>query len=245
MESQLLGLSTTALMIVIGAWLSYHYAVRQKNYDALIQAKLRHYERITPHLNRIFRYRQRVGDYMDLTPEQVLDAKRQADEEFYVHLYIWSDEFRRAYRSFMGHSFLLFVKPRALIRAERRWYQTPAHRDWAGFSDEPVDQERNMHYYHGVMSAIADDLPFVRPLGVRPQRRWEERTAPTAADARAVEEVLQRKEQRAVSELRSRMVADGTAAFPEQVLRAKSWQEVAKRTTGRRGLRSSGARRAE
>ncbi len=158
-------LVVTLLIVILGAWLTYHYGVRQRNYETLIAAKLAHYERIAPLLNTIFRYRQCIGDYLDLSPEDILTAKRKADEEFFVYSFIWGSAFRRAYTAFMASSFVLYVRPRAIIRAQCTSYIIqPTLTGWKGFSGEGVNRIENLHVYQNLMDAIAEDLPFVRAL---------------------------------------------------------------------------------
>ena len=153
--------------VIVSAWLAYNFALRTKNYDSLIEAKIHHYEKISPLLNKIFRYRQMVGDYRDITPEEILATKRAVDEEFHIHIYIWSYEFCDAFHNFIDASFKPYEHPRALIRAEARHYQAVTLKGWRGFTDQPVDQKANELVYANLMAAIANDLPFAKDNPIR------------------------------------------------------------------------------
>lgn len=153
--------------VIVSAWLAYNFALRTKNYNALVEAKIRHYEKIAPLLNKIFRYRQKIGDYRDVSPEEILKTKRAADEEFHIHVYIWSRDFHDAYHRFIDVSFKPYEPPRALIRAEAEHYPRVTLSGWKGFTGEVVDMKENELAYANLMAAIAADLPFARPNHIR------------------------------------------------------------------------------
>lgn len=144
-------------------WAAHRLQRKQKFFEAVMSEKVKHYGYISPLLNTIFSYRFRVGDFLDRTPESVLDAKRRADHEFWTFEYLWSDEFRRTYFAFMNDSFKVFGAEgtKALIRAEGQFYHIkPCTPKWAGFSEEAADRERVGKLYAELKAAIARDLGF-------------------------------------------------------------------------------------
>src|SRR5919199_1644123 len=99
--------------------------------------KVKHYSYISPLLNQIFAYRYRVGDFLDRSPESVLEAKRKADHEFWTFEYLWSNEFRRLYHEFMLDSFSVYGPEgtRALLRVNGSLYPVkPSTPGWDAFT---------------------------------------------------------------------------------------------------------------
>jgi hypothetical protein len=136
---------------------------RQKVFEAVMAEKVRHYGYLSPLLNHVFAYRFRVGDFLDRSPESVLEAKRKADHEFWTFEYLWSEEFRRAYHAFMADCFSVFGAEgtRGRIRAEGKYYPIrPTTPGWDAFTGEDVDRKRLGELYAALKRAIARDLGF-------------------------------------------------------------------------------------
>jgi hypothetical protein len=144
-------------------WAAHRLQRKQKFVEATMAEKARHYAAISPLLNVIFSYRMRVGDFLERTPESVLDAKRKADHEFWTFEYLWSNAFRAAYHDFMSDAFKAFNTEgtKALIRADARLYPVkPADANWAGFTGEAVDRGDWVALYSRLKGTIARDLGF-------------------------------------------------------------------------------------
>jgi hypothetical protein len=156
-----LGSLTTPIVV---AAVAYLFQRRQKRFEATISEKARYYAAISPLLNRIYSYRKLVNDYLDRSPEEILQAKREADRVFWTHIYIWSPEFRRAYQAFMGDAFAMWQKGgRAVLRVDGRNYAIgPSTPGWQGFSGEPTDDVVWDAIYRRLQWAIAHDLGVAR-----------------------------------------------------------------------------------
>lgn len=144
-------------------WAGHALQRRQKFFEAVMTEKARHYAAISPLLNVIFSYRMRVGDFLERTPESVLEAKRKTDHEFWTFEYLWSNEFRTAYHAFMSDAFKAFNSEgtKALIRADGNLYPVkPASADWPAFTGEGVDRKAWAALYGRLKAAIAHDLGF-------------------------------------------------------------------------------------
>ena len=118
---------------------------------------------ISPLLNRIFSYRHRVGAYLDWSPEEILQAKREADSEFRTYEFLWSPEYREAYHRFMEECFSTNRGEgnKAGIRAHARHYPKKASTpNWEAFTGEEADKVRNQEAYNQVQSVTARDLGF-------------------------------------------------------------------------------------
>ncbi|MBY0456560.1 MAG: hypothetical protein K2V38_04430 [Gemmataceae bacterium] len=162
----LLELLRTAASVAVPfvlVWAAHRLQKRQKLVEATMAEKARHYAALSPLLNVVFSYRMRVGDFLDRTPESVLEAKRKADHEFWTFEYLWSNQFRQVYHEFMGAAFQAFNAEgtKALVRADGALYPVkPADPNWAGFTGEPVDRGAWVALYAKLKGTIARDLGF-------------------------------------------------------------------------------------
>ena len=158
-------LRTAASLAVpfILVWATHRLQRRQRLVEAVMAEKARHYATLSPLLNTVFSYRMRVGDFLERTPESVLEAKRKADHEFWTFEYLWSPEFRATYHVFMDGAFQTFNTEgtKARIRADGALYPVkPADPAWQAYTGEPVDRKEWVGQYNRLKAAIARDLGF-------------------------------------------------------------------------------------
>jgi len=155
-----LGALATPVVVVIVAYL---FQRRQKVAEAAMAERIKRIALISPLLNRIFSYRHRVGAYLDWSPEEVLQAKREADREFRTYEFLWSPEYREAYHRFMEECFSTNRGEgnKAGIRAHARHYPKKASTpNWEAFTGEEADKVRNQEAYNQVQLVTARDLGF-------------------------------------------------------------------------------------
>ncbi len=117
---------------------------------------------LSPLLNRIYSFRQRLGDFLDRSPEDILAAKREADREFWTFEYLWSPSFKDEYEKFMQESFDMFrgEGKKAAIKAESKYYPRKATDLSIEFTETPVDKKQNATVYDALQAAISRDLGF-------------------------------------------------------------------------------------
>lgn len=138
-------------------------AERQKVAEATMAERIKRIGTMSPLLNKIFAYCQRVGDFLNCSPEDILSAKREADREFWTFEYLWSPAFKGAYDNFMSESFETFTGEgkKANIHAESKYYPKKASTSgWVAFSETAVNKTQNQQIYNALQSAIARDLGF-------------------------------------------------------------------------------------
>ena len=155
-----LGALATPVVVVVVA---YIFQRKQKVAEAAMAERIRRITLISPLLNRIFSYRQRVGAYLDWSPEEILQAKRDADREFRTYEFLWSPEYREAYHRFMEECFATHRGEgnKAGIRANEGHYPKKASStNWQAFTGEEVDKGRNQQAYNQLQSITARDLGF-------------------------------------------------------------------------------------
>jgi hypothetical protein len=153
-----LGSLATPIVVAVVAYL---FQKRQKRFEAAITEKAKHYAAISPLLNRIYCYRRLVNDYLERSPEEILQAKREADQVFWTFEYIWSPEFHRAYNAFMDDAFDMWQGKggRAVLRVDGRDYPIgPSTPGWRAFTGESADCALCDAVYKQLQWAIAHDL---------------------------------------------------------------------------------------
>jgi hypothetical protein len=157
-----LGALATPVVVVVVAYL---FQRKQKLAEAAMTERIKRIALISPLLNQIFSYRHRVGGYLDWSPEEILQAKRDADREFRTYEFLWTPEYREAYHRFMEECFATNrgAGNKAGIRADERHYPKKASTpNWEAFTGEEADKGRNQEAYNQVQSITARDLGFRR-----------------------------------------------------------------------------------
>jgi hypothetical protein len=145
------------------AGFAYVLQRRQRTLEAAMAERVKHISVLSPLINRIYCYRQRVGAFLDCSPEQTLDAKREADREFWTFEYLWSTRFRNSYHVFMYESFDMYAGEgqKAAIKAQSSYYPKKATTPgWTAFDETPVNKQQNKAAYDKLQEAIAIDLGF-------------------------------------------------------------------------------------
>lgn len=155
-----IGAVGTPVVVVIVA---YIFQRKQKVAECAMSERVKRIGLISPVLNKIYSYRQRVGSFLELSPEEILKSKREADKEFWTFEYLWSREFKSAYHDFMGECFVMNRGEgnKAGIRAESRYYPIKAVTPgWDAFTEESVNLKQNERIYNHLQSITARDLGF-------------------------------------------------------------------------------------
>ncbi len=148
---------------VVVATVAYLFQRRQKIAEAAMAERIKKISLISPRLNMIYSYLQRVGSYLEWSPEDILKAKREADREFWTYEYLWTPEFETAYHDFMDEAFEMHRGEgnKAGIRAESRHYPLKASLPgWVAFTEESADKARIALRYDKIQSVTARDLGF-------------------------------------------------------------------------------------
>ena len=158
------GIGTVATPVAV-AVVAYMFQRRQRVAEVAISERIKRIGTMSPLLNEIYSFRQRAGNFLEWTPEQILSAKREADREFWTFEYLWSPGFKEAYHGFMKESFDMFrgEGKKAAIQAESSYYPKKASTPgWIAFTEKPVAKDQNEIAYDALQSAIARDLGFLR-----------------------------------------------------------------------------------
>ncbi len=124
---------TTALFGVFALWLEARFF--DKLEDArwfshkIIEQRLQVFEAVAPALNDLLCYFQRVGNWKELTPRQLLEYKRKLDKQMHVFAPIYSPNLLQQYQQFMALCFETYTGEQqdAKLRLRfEKYQQTPS-----------------------------------------------------------------------------------------------------------------------
>jgi len=96
------------VLLILGVWLKQIAAKHEKRAslnDRIIEKRIAVYEKVGTDLNDIYVFLLRVGHWKQLTPEEVLEKKRQIDKVMYVNKPYWSEAAFGAFETFMQTAF--------------------------------------------------------------------------------------------------------------------------------------------
>jgi hypothetical protein len=133
---------------------------RQFTNQKLMQKRMEVFDEAAPLLNDLSCFIRRVGGWKEISPPDAIKAKRRLDRLMYINEALFSNEFRRAYFSFIHRCFETYVGPAkdAKLRtslAERTLVPT-WDKSWAqAFTGEEEDPEILEGRYHDVMACFA------------------------------------------------------------------------------------------
>src|SRR5579883_1625085 len=139
--------------------LEERYFTNQK----LIERRLQVFDIAAPLLNDIYCFIRKVGGWKELTPPDVIKAKRKLDQTIYVNAALFSDQFRDSYFSFIGTCFETFVG----AAQDARFRSDLAERTlvpgwdpkWAAlFNGQRADLQLLERQYQDVMAGFATAL---------------------------------------------------------------------------------------
>ena len=145
------------------------HSVKEK---ALIEKRVILWNKIAERLNDIYTYNVYVGDWQKITPEQLLEHKRETDKIIYSYRPFFSESFFRSYRAYMDSAYKTYRgwNKDAGIRAKK------IHRDPSSPGTELIIDEDNraqVHQtYYDLLGIVAKELdleltpppPIIKPL---------------------------------------------------------------------------------
>lgn len=71
----------------------------------IIEKRLEFYDEVVPDLNDLYCFYNRVGNWKELTPPDIIAKKRQLDKAFNIYAYIFSQDIRYRYSNFIHNCF--------------------------------------------------------------------------------------------------------------------------------------------
>ena len=143
----------------------------------LVKARLDRYNKLAGPLNSIFCYFTFIGRWKELSPVEILDLKREADQTFYVAMPLFTAEVKDSYESFIGLCFRHFgpwgqpATLRTSFCLRQRHYSGRWDEQWAGMFDRDVRQGVSAHELIAIREAHNRFLRVLAiDVGVDPQQ---------------------------------------------------------------------------
>lgn len=105
----------TPVSVVIFGWLINRRLKKldhiQWSNQKLIEKRLALYDEVSPLLNKLFCFYTWVGDWKDVSPDDVIDIKRQLDKKINIYRHIFDEVFYVQYQDFIRILFEIYVGP--------------------------------------------------------------------------------------------------------------------------------------
>lgn len=159
---------TPVVILVLGIW-AKNIATKHENrtslHNRVIEKRVDVYELVGKDLNDIFCFVVRVGNWKQLTPEEIVKKKRAVDQLMYINRPYWSDKSFTSYTSFMTSAFEVYSGSGqdAKIKADFEKYKTIEinQDDWAPyFSDKTSDTKALWRKFRVLMKSLSHEFGF-------------------------------------------------------------------------------------
>lgn len=126
---------TPILMLIFGLLLNRNLkSLEQKQWKnkTVIEWRIRVYGEVAPILNDLFCYMLFIGNWKELTPDEVIAHKRVLDKKIYTSVALFSVEFTRYYESFLAQCFEIYRQDHknAAIRSNFEKHKRISGKDW-------------------------------------------------------------------------------------------------------------------
>lgn len=169
----LMSLITPVLVVGFGLWVNTkleELKTETEQWKAVVAQRVEYWKEMALPLNDIYVYIQYVGNWQEITPQEILSHKRKLDRIVYSNRPFFSEGFFSAYRAYIEAAF----------RENRGWKEpagiksTKQHRDKThpGHDTllEDCDNRLAVHAsYFALLDIVADDLALeIEPLGRPP-----------------------------------------------------------------------------
>ena len=160
--------STPVIVLLLGVWaknIAIDYEKRASLNDRVIEKRVELYEKVDEDLNDIFVFLTQVGNWKELTPQMVVEKKRQVDKVMYTSRPYWSDVVFNAYIEFMGSAFETYtgIGEDAKFRTEIWQFKELPHwkESWSKwFSSKPTNISELRSRYNILMKRFAGEFGY-------------------------------------------------------------------------------------
>ncbi|MFG1212573.1 hypothetical protein V5F72_07720 [Xanthobacter flavus] len=124
--------AATACFGLLIAWIAIAFERRKATNQEIIKKRITIYDAMAPNLNDIYCFFLTIGRWKDITPENVISAKRDLDHHFHIYKALFSSNLDTAYNSFISNCFETFVGygKSARLRADLKRLHSEWGTDW-------------------------------------------------------------------------------------------------------------------
>ena len=127
----------------------------------LIEKRIALYDEIGPELHKLYQFYRRVGNWRELSPDEILDIKLKLDASIYVNKPYWSVEFFQCYMYFMQVCFSVNSREheKTQLKASINDYACEQMADKKGmFTGESIDKQALDTAYDCLHNSILKDM---------------------------------------------------------------------------------------
>jgi hypothetical protein len=99
-------------LVFLGIWvnrIAKRVEAAQWANQKLIEKRIAVYDKLAPLVNDLYCYFMCVGNWKDLTPKQMVEAKRALDKKVYIYESLFSHEFKDLYNKFIHLCFMTYT----------------------------------------------------------------------------------------------------------------------------------------
>jgi hypothetical protein len=179
---------TPIIIAGLGIWIAritkrfeHHQWISQK----IIERRIQVYDEVAPLLNDLVVYFTYVGHWKELTPPQIIEAKRKLDRCVHISAAFFSEQFLSDYFSFINLCFKVFQGKgtNASLRIDVKHHRERAGASWKPEWDDLFCKEESdlvkpklvRSAYQKLMKTLAIELQPGLPLNEVPSGRlpWE------------------------------------------------------------------------
>lgn len=119
----IVGVLAPIAVVVIGWFINRslkEFEHRQWVNQKLVEKRIALYDQIAPDINTLYCFYRWVGNWKEITPREVIQAKRRLDKIVNIYRAVLGEEFFERYKDFIGKLFVTWREPGedAGIRAE-------------------------------------------------------------------------------------------------------------------------------
>lgn len=109
----LIGILTPLSVAILGALISRHMKrldLAQWTNQKIIEKRIAVYDAIAPDLNKLLCFHGFVGYWKSVSPEDVIEAKRELDKKVNIYRHVFDDEVYEAYQNFIHALFETYTE---------------------------------------------------------------------------------------------------------------------------------------
>lgn len=159
---------TPIVILILGIWaknIATKHEHRTSLHNRIIEKRVDTYELIGKDLNDIFCFVARVGNWKQLTPDEVVSKKRTVDQLMYINRPYWSDKSFTSYIVFMNYAFEVYSGSgeNAKIRSNFEKYKglNENNDDWSiYFSDKHSETKILWKKFRALMVSLSYEFGF-------------------------------------------------------------------------------------
>jgi hypothetical protein len=135
----------------------------------LIEKRLELYDKMAPLLNKLYCFYMWRGDWKDVSPRDVVQAKRDLDRDLYLYRHLLGKDFEQAYQTFIHQLFSTYTgaghdaRIRSRVVSPNGNRMTDSRYKWdeawnSLFADDPVETPLIRGAYERIMTIFAGTI---------------------------------------------------------------------------------------